>query len=271
MATKKPVRKAISKKVRFEVFKRDSFQCQYCGKSAPEVILHCDHIKPVSKGGDNSILNLVTACFDCNSGKSDRELSDQSALAKQKKQLDELNQKREQLQMLHDYRESVTGIDEEKILYITDLINEEISPFTLNNIGISKIKKWIKKFEYQVVLDSVECAVRQYLQFDNEGEVIQESANKVMSMTPRICTIKSRGGDHHDKDAYYIRGIIRNRGFNFTDYKALKLIKEAIAAKGSPESLKELAKTAKNWTEFRDSINNFLEQQEFGQWLDQEI
>jgi len=32
-------RKTISKKIRFEVFKRDSFTCQYCGKSAPEIIL----------------------------------------------------------------------------------------------------------------------------------------------------------------------------------------------------------------------------------------
>ena len=43
------VRKAISKKLRFEVFKRDSFTCQYCGKSAPDVILHVDHILPVKK------------------------------------------------------------------------------------------------------------------------------------------------------------------------------------------------------------------------------
>ena len=48
MATK---RKTISKKTRFEVFKRDSFKCQYCGASAPEAILVVDHIDPFSKGG----------------------------------------------------------------------------------------------------------------------------------------------------------------------------------------------------------------------------
>jgi len=46
-------RKALSKKVRFEVFKRDSFTFQYCGKSAPAMILEVDHLKPVSKDGDN--------------------------------------------------------------------------------------------------------------------------------------------------------------------------------------------------------------------------
>lgn len=67
-------RKPISKKLRFEVFKRDSFICQYCGKSAPSVVLEVDHIEPVSKGGTNDILNLVTSCFDCNNGR--RRLSD---------------------------------------------------------------------------------------------------------------------------------------------------------------------------------------------------
>ena len=56
----KPKRKAIGDKLRFEVFKRDQFKCQYCGKASPDVILHVDHINPVSKGGVNDILNLIT-------------------------------------------------------------------------------------------------------------------------------------------------------------------------------------------------------------------
>lgn len=70
------VRKAISKKMRFEVFKRDSFKCQYCGAAPPRVILHVDHINPVKDGGKNDIDNLVTACEPCNLGKGARQLSD---------------------------------------------------------------------------------------------------------------------------------------------------------------------------------------------------
>lgn len=61
----------FTKKLRFEVFKRDGFACVYCGKSPPEVVLECDHIEPKSKGGMDDINNLVTACFDCNRGKRD--------------------------------------------------------------------------------------------------------------------------------------------------------------------------------------------------------
>lgn len=69
---KKPIRYRESYvKTRFMVLTRDNYTCQYCGRKAPEVILNIDHIKPKSKGGDNKIENLITACRDCNFGKSD--------------------------------------------------------------------------------------------------------------------------------------------------------------------------------------------------------
>lgn len=65
---------AISKRIRFEVFKRDGFRCQYCGKTPPGVTLEVDHINPKSKGGADDINNYITACFDCNRGKGARKL-----------------------------------------------------------------------------------------------------------------------------------------------------------------------------------------------------
>ena len=93
-------RKGISKKVRFEVFKRDSFKCQYCGAEAPDTVLQVDHINPVSKGGTNGLTNLVTSCQPCNAGKSDRTLDDSTAVEKSKRQLDALQERREQLEMM---------------------------------------------------------------------------------------------------------------------------------------------------------------------------
>lgn len=62
-------RKSLSKKVRFDVFKRDGFACHYCGATPPKALLHVDHIHPVAEGGDNSEDNLITACDQCNWGK----------------------------------------------------------------------------------------------------------------------------------------------------------------------------------------------------------
>lgn len=57
--------------LRFEIFNRDKFTCQYCGRKAPFVELQIDHIHPKSKGGKNEVDNYATACFECNNGKRD--------------------------------------------------------------------------------------------------------------------------------------------------------------------------------------------------------
>ena len=88
-------RRSISKKIRFEVFKRDMFICQYCGAKAPDVILEVDHIDPKAKGGSDEIINLLTSCQKCNRGKRDVPLDDQSALRKQRKQIEDRDQKGE--------------------------------------------------------------------------------------------------------------------------------------------------------------------------------
>ena len=61
---------AIGKTLRFQIFARDGFICQYCGRRPPDVVLEVDHVHPYSEGGTDEELNLVTACFDCNRGKS---------------------------------------------------------------------------------------------------------------------------------------------------------------------------------------------------------
>lgn len=63
-------RKPLPPRIRYEVFERDGYTCQYFGAKAPDVTLHVDHIVPVSDGGTDDLSNLVTACEYCNIGKS---------------------------------------------------------------------------------------------------------------------------------------------------------------------------------------------------------
>ncbi len=60
-------------KLRFEIFKRDNFSCQYCGRNVKEdkIKLHIDHIYPKKKGGLFVSDNLTTSCEECNEGKKD--------------------------------------------------------------------------------------------------------------------------------------------------------------------------------------------------------
>ena len=66
----------ITKKLRFEIFKRDMFTCQYCGQRPPDVVLELDHIEPRASNGSDDEINLITSCFDCNRGKAHRKLGE---------------------------------------------------------------------------------------------------------------------------------------------------------------------------------------------------
>ena len=68
--------RSVNTRLRFIVLQRDNFKCCACGASPakdPAVVLHVDHIKPWSKGGETVIDNLQTLCSKCNLGKSDLE------------------------------------------------------------------------------------------------------------------------------------------------------------------------------------------------------
>ena len=57
---------------RMRIYMRDKFRCQYCGEKKAASELTLDHILPRSRGGDNSPVNIVTACVACNNRKGSR-------------------------------------------------------------------------------------------------------------------------------------------------------------------------------------------------------
>ena len=159
-----PKRKAISKKLRFEVFKRDSFTCQYCGRKAPDVVLEVDHIKPVAEGCKNTLLNLVTSCIECNRGKGKHLLTENQVLEKERKQLEVMQERREQLKMMMEWKEELVQLEDEQVNYIESII---FTPdYELNDFGRRKVKMHIRKFGFDTVVESAEIARLQYS--DNE-------------------------------------------------------------------------------------------------------
>lgn len=59
---------------RREVFMRDRFTCQYCGRQARELTI--DHVFPRHRGGRHTWENLVAACKSCNHRKAGRTPSE---------------------------------------------------------------------------------------------------------------------------------------------------------------------------------------------------
>ena len=96
---------AISKKRRFEAFKRDGFACQYCGRRPPEIVLEVDHIISKKRKGKDESENLITACFDCNRGKGAEDLKIAPGTIQKKKEI--LKEKQLQLKEFYKLQQSI--------------------------------------------------------------------------------------------------------------------------------------------------------------------
>ena len=82
----KTIRVLYKKEIPFSkknVFVRDNYTCQYCGKKLTQSKVNdlyikptLDHVIPQARGGKSTWENCVCACMDCNSRKSDKTLSE---------------------------------------------------------------------------------------------------------------------------------------------------------------------------------------------------
>lgn len=179
-------RKTISKKTRFEVFKRDNFTCQYCGRTAPAVVLEIDHINPVKNGGDNNIMNLITSCFDCNRGKGKRTLTENEEIKLQVEQLKELNKKREQLEMLLKWKKQLENFENEQVDKIEKILSQKTGN-TFTEYGRQNCIKNIKEFGFDEVYESTIISINQYY-----DETDENSAKKVFDYIGKICCTRRR-------------------------------------------------------------------------------
>lgn len=150
-------RKAISKKTRFEVFKRDSFTCQYCGAHPPSVILHVDHIHPVALGGVNHMDNFVTACEPCNQGKAARSLADIPQSLKDKST--QIKEREEQIKGYQSVMDGKRNRLEEEAEYVREIYERFNKGFTITDSAMVSVRTFIEKLGKHEVANAMERAV----------------------------------------------------------------------------------------------------------------
>lgn len=148
---------SLSKKLRFEVFKRDSFSCQYCGSTPPKVILEVDHIIPVSKKGTNDFDNLITSCFDCNRGKSDNELTSLPSSTTEK--LEIIKEKELQYKQYQKALKSIENRINREIESVSEVYTKFNPEWVLSEgFKLGTIKKFISQLGVNSVIDSMQIA-----------------------------------------------------------------------------------------------------------------
>jgi hypothetical protein len=174
----------VSRKIRFEVFKRDNFTCQYCGRKTPEVILEIDHVIPLSKGGVNDSDNLITSCFECNRGKGeslldtilkDKDIHDETVLlAEREQQLAEYNYLKQKI------RERESSEIEELKNYFADKFIGISRPYALDEFPDTLARQSLKIISYIDIFELIDMAV-DITSKDTKGDYHTVAAGKYLS------------------------------------------------------------------------------------------
>lgn len=242
-------REPVSKKVRFEVFKRDKFTCQYCGAKAPDVVLNADHINPVANGGDSGIMNLVTSCFECNNGKAAKLLDDRSSVELQRTQVEELQARREQLEMMLQWRDGEQAARADVLDEISARLGER-GGFVPSESGRSKLRRWLKRFAVQELLVALDEAFDAYMEF-NGDKPIQSAWETAFAKIPAIANLRRQAQERpHVVKVAYIQAILRRRFHDPRGNYFEALESYVVDDHVSEDALEEAAKAACDWSDF---------------------
>ena len=172
MKARRPVageRRLISKRDRFEALKRDRFKCQYCGATAPDVLLHIDHIVPVAKGGDSSMTNLVTACQGCNSGKGATPLENRDRLQMARASLEEQEARREQLELMAQWLDDLRAYKDRAAEIVAAYWYKLTPGGTLNKAGLQSLAGLLRRFTVEEVVEAMDVAAERYLRWEDKS------------------------------------------------------------------------------------------------------
>lgn len=242
-------RKTITKKLRFEIFKRDGFKCAYCGKEPPNTVLEIDHIEPVSKGGEDDINNYITACFDCNRGKSNVKLS--KIPPQVIENLDTLREKEEQIS---EYRKFIKKIERREKKDIEDVAKVYSDYYKEWELTEKFKKRSVRMFLRQLPKHEVEDAMR--LAIEKFPHYCDEDTTKYFC---GICWRRIK----RDEINYKIRILWQNlsskyqRGIGYLNEQDIEYIKDIPLETLEEYMIKALSERSSSyWKEFMSLLEN---------------
>ncbi|WP_439643987.1 HNH endonuclease [Gemmatimonas sp.] len=266
-------RRTISKRTRFDVFKRDKFRCQYCGKEAPSVVLslreippdadaedvradglHVDHVVPRAAGGEDTITNYVTACVDCNLGKGPIPLDDDAAVRKQRAQMEDVAARREQVEMMAQWQRDLAALDASGVDVAVSLWESLVPGTTLNVVGQDIVAKALRRFGPEAVLDAMRTAIQSYAQRGQDGAWDNGSLSHALNKIAGICVNRRKQETLPElPQLYYIRGILKNRfPERWDNAEVMRLLQRAVRAGMSVEALQDHARDASTYWRWKN-------------------
>jgi hypothetical protein len=173
---------------------------------------------------------------------------------KQRSQIEELEERRQQIEMMLQWRDELANVQQP----VYDTIVERyrtLTGFVPNELGMIEVRKWVKKFSLDIILESIDDTISKYGIW-KDGKITVESWSQAFNWVAKFSASKVKYGSGPDLDRLlYIQGIIRNR-VNNRWFKAI-------------DDLKALADLGYSLQQIEDAAKTLVDEEDFDVWVRQ--
>jgi len=244
----------INPQLRFEIFKRDEFTCQCCGKSTPNVVLYVGYKKPIEEGGTTDENNLETRCYECSA----------------QKPLEHLSERREQLEMMIEWKRGWRTYQSDSLELVIEYIHSKMPGFSLKEKAKKEVGKALKKYNVAKVLDTIDDAAEKTLRYDGNDELIRDSVEEYINNIHKFLYVDSQPVIR--QKMFYVCGICKNRFNYWNRVKGMQLLEtyvealkrhgynEGMLIKDMDEEVMPMTKKCKNWSEWSSILDSWTDQ-----------
>jgi len=249
----------LSPSLRRLILERDEFTCTECGQQVPKVLLYIDKIlSPETEAAlgtqpeEDKYTCLCESCYKQAHGHLQIKAATRTA------------ERRQQLEMMVEWRREKRGLESDTIAYLIDYINGKIEPYSLSKSGEKDIRVAVKKSNFTEALNAVDETFDHYVTYDNGDDINQKSVNTFISKIGGYLYINSL--PPVEQEIYHVCNSCRSHFDYWGPQKGKAYVEDYVSALRDygwdelqilddlkNELLKESNKK-KNWSEWRDFI-----------------
>lgn len=254
----------VYKRIKFEVFEKDSFRCQYCNAVAPNVTLHLHRLQEVQKN-ENWLdpAFLTTSCEDCKDKINTKDSS--KGNSNDYLPLNELEERLEQLKMLIHWRKGMLKIKKRQLASLVDFWQELVPGIYLNDEHKRTLLLCMNKYSRDEIKETMQIAVQEVIVFHRDGSIDQNTLKIAFEKIPEICLRKTKIRKNREmEDLYHIHDILKQRLQGFFDSdRVIQWLHYARSWEVKLDELTNLAFKVTNWTQFSCNIDEMVHRQKY--------
>lgn len=161
---------------------------------------------------------------------------------------------------------------------IETIINDKITPYSLNERGKAQLAQTIRKYPYELLIECIDIGIKQYFHYDEKGTLTKESVDEFLNKFGGIAYNRSQ--NPIDQEISHIKNKCRKIYAYWNDFEADNILSRYILGlrksgwtdnqilKDLQTEVNRLSNSSRNWSQWSDAMEKWIE--DINHWGDED-